>query len=262
LRAEVKEIRESITGTGTIGAAQTSNIGVVTPGIVQRIYVKVGDRVEKNQPLFQTRKTDYEINKRLADAELSAANARADQARLDYERAIDLLDKSFISQAQLDTAGNSLKAARAEAGVAEARLAQAAQRLADTTVRAPYDGVVTGRNVDEGTYKSAQTFSADGSVLQLQEIKSVVAVVRVPEAYVMRLNIGVPADLFIGGMDAPYHSEAYAINDKVDMQTRTVELRFAVANDDYRIKSGLFVRAECGLKSSPPHVPQCCCPRT
>jgi len=115
-----------------------------------------------------------------------------------------LLDKNFISQAQLDTAGNSQKAANAEVGVAEARLAQAVQRLADTVVRAPYDGVVTARNVDEGTYKSAQTFSADGSVLQLQQIKTVAIIVRVPEIYVSRFAIGTPADIFIDGMDAVF----------------------------------------------------------
>ena len=244
LHPEVREISESITGTGTIGAAQTSNIGVVTPGIVERVFVKVGDRVKKGQPLFQTRKNDYEISKQLARAELTAAEARAEQARLDYERAIDLLDKKFISQAQLDTAANSLKAAKAEAGVADARLAQASQRLADTTVRAPYDGVVTGRNVDEGTYKSAQTFGADSSVLQLQEIKIVVAVVRVPEIYITRLSLGTPSDIFIDGMDDLIQAEIFAINDKVDMRSRTVEVRFGLANDDYRIKPGLFVRAE------------------
>jgi RND family efflux transporter MFP subunit len=243
LRPEIREIRESIVGTGTIGAAQTSNIGVVTPGIVEKIFVIVGDRVKKGQPLFQTRKNDYEISVQLARAELTATEARAEQARLDYERAKDLLDKNFISQAQLDTAGNSQRAANAETGVSRARLAQAEQRLADTIVRAPYDGVVTSRNVDEGTYKSAQTFSADGSVLQLKEMHVVVAIVRVPEIYVTNLILGTPADLFIDGMGDVIQSEVWVINDKADPATRTIEVRFALANDDYRIKPGLFVRA-------------------
>ena len=244
IHPEIREIRDSIVGTGTIGAAQTSNIGVVTPGIVERIFVKVGDHVEKGEPLFQTRKNDYEISVQLARAELRATEARAEQARLDYERAKDLLDKNFISQAQLDTTGNAQRAAIAEAGVSKARLAQAEQRLADTTVRAPYKGVVTSRNVDEGTYKSAQTFSADGSVLQLSQIHIVVAVVRIPDSYLEHLVVGTPADIFIGGMNDVLKSEIWVINDKVDMQSRTVEVRFALANDDYRIKPGLFVRVE------------------
>jgi len=243
IHPETREIQESIVGTGTIGAAQTSNIGVVTPGIVERVFVKVGDRVKKGQPLFQTRKTDYEISVQLARAELTAAEARAEQARLDYERAKDLLDKNFISQAQLDTAGNSQRAADAETDVAQARLAQAMQRLADTVVNAPYDGVVTSRNVDEGTYKSAQTFSADGSVLQLKEIRVVVALVRVPEIYVTALQLGTPADIFIDGMGEVLQSDIWVINDNADSGSRTIEVRFALANDDYRIKPGLFVRA-------------------
>ena len=244
LSPEIREIRESITGTGTIGAAQTSNIGVVTPGIVERVFVKVGDRVKIGQPLFQTRKIDYEINVQLARAEVTAAQARAEQARLDYVRAKDLLDEKFVSQAQLDKAGNLQRAANAETGVSKARLAQAEQRLADTIVRAPYDGVVTSRNVDEGTYKSAQTFSADGSVLQLQDIHVVVAVVRVPEIYVTKLNLGTPADLVIDGMKAVIQSEIWVINDKIDPQSRTIEVRFLIDNADYLVKPGLFVQAE------------------
>jgi RND family efflux transporter MFP subunit len=247
LRPETRKISETITGTGTIGAAQTSNLGVVTPGIVERVFVRVGDRVEKGQPLFQTRKSDYEISLQLARAELTAAEARAEQTRMDYERATELLAKKFISQAQLDTAGTAMKAATAEVGVSAARLAQAKQSLADTVVRAPYDGVVTDRNVDEGTYKSAQTFSADSSVLQVQEIKVVVAVVRVPEIYLPGLDLGIPADLIIDGLQDAFQSEIFVINDKVDPMSRTIEVRFAFANDDYRVKPGLFVRAEIHL---------------
>jgi RND family efflux transporter MFP subunit len=244
LKPEVREVQENIIGTGTIGAAQTSNIGVVTPGIVESIYVLVGHQVKKGQPLFQTRPNDYEIKVRLARAELIASEARAEQTRLDFERAKDMLDKNFISQAQFDSAGNVQRAADAETGVSRARLAQAEQTLADTIVRAPYDGVVTMRNVDEGTYKSTQTFSADSSVLQLQEIRRVVALVRVPENKLPNLVLGTPAELFIDGIDDVIQSDIWVINDKVDMQSRTVDVRFALVNDDYQIKPGLFVRAE------------------
>jgi RND family efflux transporter MFP subunit len=244
LKPEVREIQENIVGTGTIGAKQTSNIGVVTPGIVESIYVLVGDQIKKGQPLFQTRPNDYEISVNLASAELEATEARAEQARLDFERAKDLLDKKFISQAQFDSTGNAQRAADAETGVSRARLAQAEQTLSDTIVRAPYDGVVTMRNVDEGTFKSTQSFSANSSVLQLQEISAVVAVVRVPETKLQNLVLGTPADLFIDGIDDVVPSDIWVINDKADMQSRTVEVRFALANDDYQIKPGLFVRAE------------------
>jgi RND family efflux transporter MFP subunit len=244
LRPEVREIRDLIIGTGTIGAAQTSNIGVFTPGIVERVFVRVGDRVKKGQPLFHTRKNDYEISVQLARAELTAAEARAEQARLEHKRATDLRGKSFISQAQLDAATNAQKAANAEVGVAQAGLAQAGQSLADTVVRAPYDGVVTARNVDEGTYKSEQTFNADSSVLQLQEIDIVVAVVRVPEIYLSKLSPGTPADLFVDATNEVLQSEISVINDQVDPRSRTIEVRFVLNNEDYQVKPGLFVRAE------------------
>jgi RND family efflux transporter MFP subunit len=238
------EISEPITGTGTIGALQTSNLGTVTPGIIERVFVKVGDRVKKGQPLFQIRKNDYQISVELAEAEFTAAAARAEQARLDHERATELLARNVISRAQLDTAANALKAAIAEKSVSAARRAQAEQSLADTVVRAPYDGVVTERNVDEGTFKSPQSYSSDSSILQLQQIDIVVAGVRVPEIYLERLSVGMPAELFVDGLGGPFASAVAVINDRIDPVSRTIDVRLGIVNDDYRVKPGLFVRAE------------------
>ena len=239
-----QEIRDSIVGTGTIAAAQTSNIGVAVAGIVERIFVGVGDRVEKGQALFQTRRNNYDIGVQMAAAEVAVAEARAAQARLDFGRTQELLHKGVISQAQLDVAASALKATKAQVAFAEAALLQAKQDLEDTIVRAPYEGVITARKVDEGTYRSEQTFSGDSSVIQLQKIDIVVAIVQVPEIHLAKLSLRTPAKLFVDGLDDVFDSEILIINDKVDPQTRTVEVRLPIANEDYRVKDGLFVRAE------------------
>ena len=87
----------------------------------------------------------------------------------------------------------------------------------------------------------------NSAVLQIQEIKVVVAAVRVPEIYLGALSRGTPADLSIDGLQDTLRSEIFVINDKADPTSRSLDVRFALANYDYRIKPGLFVQAEIHL---------------
>jgi len=81
----------------------------------------------------------------------------------------------------------------------------------------------------------------------MQEINVVVAAVRVPEIYLGALSVGTPAHLSIDGLQDTIGSEIFVINDKADATSRSLDVRFALANDDYQIKPGLFVRAEIHL---------------
>ena len=69
------EIVEPVLGTGSIAAEKTTEIGPRVDGIIDEIYVKVGDAVEAGQPLFRTRTVDYEIAVRRAEHALALARA-------------------------------------------------------------------------------------------------------------------------------------------------------------------------------------------
>jgi len=256
-----KELVEPVIGTGTIAAAKTTTLGPRVTGIIDKIYVLVGARVKKGDPLFHTR--DVEIKNRVAELEnqVKLAQAEVRKASRAYTRAADLHKSGFVSSGGLDAAQAARDTASAQLGIAKAQLASAKQMLEDCTVRAPYDGVITRRDVDEGKYMStmggmggmgggggegAQGGGGGGGqgVLQIMKIDIVAAIVQIPEVDLPKIHVGTKGKVIISSMGKSYDSEVYILNDLIDVATRGIEVRMPILNPDYAIKPGLFARAE------------------
>ena len=239
------QINETVIATGTLGPKQTSNIGPLVPGVITRIYAKVGDRVEKGDPLFQTRKADYQRKVDEAKAGLNVAKARLANAEQNFDRTQQLVDKGFSPRSKLDAEQAALDVAKAEIQMRSAILRTAEQSLKDTTVRAPFNAAITQRYNDEGVFMTSSFRTGpESGVLQLQENHVVVAVVRAPEKALADIHVGQTALITIAGQKEPRATTIYAVNDMVDIATRTVEVRMGLENKNYSIKSGQFARAE------------------
>lgn len=242
---ETLEQEEVIEATGTIAAKQTSRIGPLVEGVVERIHVRVGDRPRKGDPLFQIRQGEFQQAMNEAQAALTVAQAEAALRQKRLVRARELVRRRLMSQEEFDLVSTESEVADARVAAASASLQSARQHLEDTVVHAPFNGTVTGRFADEGVYMSNR-FSMGGqsAVIELAEADIVAGIMQVPEAYLPRLALGQRALLYAGEELLPLESTVLIINDKVDPTTRLAEFRLPLRNDDYKLKPGQFVRAE------------------
>jgi RND family efflux transporter MFP subunit len=241
VRAET--IVEPIIGTGSIAAHKTSNIGPRVDGIIEEIYVRVGDRVEAGAPLFRTRDIDHRIRVDEAKHAFRLARAEAEKASRDWKRVEKLATEGVASSEQLDGVRTNDEIAAARLGAAQNALDSAKQNLADTLVVAPYAGVVTARLVDEGVMMRTM-LSSNSHVVQLMKIDVVAAIVQVPALHLASIKLGTRATLHIDGLPKPYEGEVLILNDRIDLASRAFEVRIPIKNDDLAVKPGLFVRAE------------------
>ncbi|MFQ5415912.1 MAG: efflux RND transporter periplasmic adaptor subunit [Myxococcota bacterium] len=239
----VEEIVEPILGTGSVAAEKTTEIGPRVDGIIDEIYVKVGDPVEAGQPLFRTRPVDYEIGARQAQHALALARAELRKAERDLHRAAELRDSNVVSEDRLDAVRTAHEIARARAAEAATVLERARQNLADTVVTAPYAGVITARYVDEGAMQRTM-MSANAVVVQLMKTDRVVAIVEVPATHLARVHVGTAASVKIDGLPGTFEGTVFVLNDRVGARTRAFEVRIPVENSDRAIKPGLFARAQ------------------
>ncbi len=219
-------------------------------GIVERIEVDVGDRVDAGDLLFRTRRVRYELALARARQVLAQARAERKQAEVDLHRAEALHRERALSSEQLDRARSRAEIARAAEARAEVAVARAREDLSDTEVRAPFPGVVTARYVDEGVLLRT-LMNANARVLRLAQIDPIRAVVRVPAEHLSRIRSGATVRLAVQGLAGAFPGELRAVNDQVDPSTRTLELRVEVPNPDHRLKPGLFVRARLELPPRP-----------
>ncbi len=234
---------EPVLGSGSIAPHKKTDVGPRVSGIIETIFVRVGDRVEEADPLFRTRAVDYEIRVREAESASRLALAGAEKARRDLERMQNLHQQNVASDERLDGVRTAHEMAAAQRDQAEAALAQARQNLADTTVRAPYRGVITQRFVDEGAMLSTM-MTAGNAVVQILKMDLVVAIVQLPEVHLARVHVGTPGVVRIDGLERSYDSEVAVLNDRVDAASRAFEVRLAIENADYAVKPGLFAEVE------------------
>lgn len=117
----------------------------------------------------------------------------------------------------------------------ETALAQALQRLEDTSVRAPFGGTITGRFLNSGDYVKR----AD-EVLEITDISSLEAEMKVPERYTSLLRVGIPVTVGIETWLMEREGHVIAVNEAIDLEIRTFLVKVGIDNSDHSIKAGTF----------------------
>lgn len=135
---------------GVVEAVNQGTVAAQTSGRVIGISADVNDQVKKGDVLLEISKTEQTAALDAANANLSSALARNDDAQNQLVRYKQLYPKGAISRQQMDSAIANAKSATAAVKAARAAVKQAKESLGYTSIRAPYEGIVTQRHVELG----------------------------------------------------------------------------------------------------------------
>ncbi|MGC4118529.1 MAG: efflux RND transporter periplasmic adaptor subunit [Myxococcales bacterium] len=151
-RASRRDIATVVKATGVVRPALGAEVrvGAQVSGVLQRMRVRVGDRVVKGQPLAEVDARELSAIRDQAAAALQSANANQRFARSDFERKSKLAAAQALPPADLDLAERALALAEAAVGEATANLALANVRLEQARIRAPIGGIVSAVSMQEG----------------------------------------------------------------------------------------------------------------
>lgn len=192
----------------TVGAGKTATLrtlpGVVTPryaanvgfqvaGRLQERMVDVGSRVRQGQPLAMLDAADYAQGVLVAQDQVAAARADMEQSVADAKRFKALADRGMISQAVMGTQQAHADSAQARLDQANRQLELARNRMAYTTLLAPFDGIVTALTAEVG-----QVVSEGMPVVSVARDDSLEVAVEIPED--VRLHDTSPDRTFDGSL--------------------------------------------------------------
>jgi RND family efflux transporter MFP subunit len=135
---------------GTVDAVREAVLSAQTAGRVTAVDADVNDRVAAGEILLRLTVVEQQAGVDAARAQLRAAEASAIETERQYQRFAALAKDDYISRAQLDQARAARDAANAARDAARAQLSSAGQNADYTTVRAPYAGIVSARQVEPG----------------------------------------------------------------------------------------------------------------
>src|SRR5512139_1863626 len=211
---------------GSLVADRGVTLGAELPGTVREIAFESGSSVRKGQVLVR-------LDTSTEEAQLAAASADAALAKLNLQRVRTLHASETVPQAELDTAEARAKAASAQVASLQATIAK-------KTIRAPFDGRISIRQVELG-----QVVSPGTAIASLQSVTPIHADFWVPQQALAELQRGqrvrVRTDAWPG---ASWDGEVTTVNPEVDVATRNVRVRATVPNADGKLRPGMFANVE------------------
>lgn len=163
-------------------------------------------------------------------ADLSEAQARAQEAQQQLRRVEELKNRGFATNSNLDTQTALAAQARAQAAGAEAS-------IGDRIVRAPFSGWVSLRNISPGAVASAGT-----EIATISDLSSVKLDFPVPETLLSALQPGLAIDAVSAAYpDQPFRGQIATIDPVIDPNSRAVTVRARLPNPDRKLKPGMLL---------------------
>lgn len=219
-------IEGTIAATGTIGARREVPIGVVGEGgRVISVSADEGDWVRQGQLLVAVDRSVQNQQASGAAAQIGVARADASLAQANLARALQLVERGFVSKADVDRLTATRDAANAQVRVAEATLREQQARNARLSIYAPADGLILARNVEPGQTIGAGTeplfTMARGGEMEL--------LARLGEEDLAQVSVGTPVAVTPVGLDRAYSGQIWQIQPTIDAQTRQGIARVALA---------------------------------
>lgn len=242
-----------ITASGTLAARSPLPVGSVGEGgQIVDIRVDEGDWVRKGQVLAVVDRSVQSQQAAAQAAQVQVARADADLAQSNLDRALALVERGFISKADVDRLTATRDAAVARVRVAESQLNELRARNARLNIVAPAGGLVLERNVELGQVVSAGAGTlfllAQGGEMELGAL--------VGEADLSRLSVGVQAEVSPVGSDKIFTGQVWQLSPTIDETSRQGEARIALAYDR-ALRPGGFATARIGTGGvSAPVLPE------
>ena len=227
-----EQISRTISSTGTLAARRDMPVGVAGEGgEVARVLVDAGDWVNAGQTLAVIERSVQSQQARQLAAQIQVAKAEAELAQNELDRALALVDRGFVSKADIDRKRAARDAAAARVNVAQAQLAETRARIGRLDVRAPASGLVLDRMVEAGQVVGPGA----GALFRIARGGEMELVAKLSQEDLARVSVGIPATVTPVGSTRSYQGSVWQVSPVIDPATRQGDARISIPyNSDLR----------------------------
>lgn len=222
---DYETVEDRIYSTGTIQANEVVELATEGSGIITEIYFEEGSQVEAGDLLLKINDSELQAQKQRAQFRLNLAEQRE-------ERQARLLDRGGISQDDYDATLNEVNVLKSELRLIDAQIEK-------TELKAPFTGILGLKYASPGAY-----ITPSSRIASLQEVNPVKIDFSIPERYIAKIRAGITINFTVQGVDSTFIGEVYAVEPRVDTETRTLQIRALSENDGNLLYPGAFANIE------------------
>ena len=233
-------VARTVTASGPLAAKRDQPIGIAgSGGRVVNVLVDAGTWVHAGQTLAIVDRSVQAQQAAQMAAQVESARANAALAQSNYERAIALQGRGFVSKAEIDSKKATRDAANAQVRVAQAQLAGMRAEIGRLNVVAPVSGLVLARNVEVGQVVGA----GNGALFRLAEGGQMEMRAQLAQQDLAQVHVGIPATVTPVGSTRSFSGTVWQVSPVIDPQSRLGDVRIAVPYDP-AMRPGGFAEAK------------------
>ena len=222
---------------GTVEAIQGVTVSADLPGTIDKIHFESGQWVREGDILV-------ELDTRQERAQLASLEAQRDLAKINYDRAQELVKSGVISRSEYDNATAQQKATEAQVGDIRAAIAR-------KTIRAPFSGLLGIRQVSLGQY-----LAAGQAIVSLQSLDPIYVNFGVPQQDTGKIVLGHVLRVTNSDLKSmAFSGRITALDSVVDEQKRNVQVQSILTNKGNKLRPGMFVQVELPIGQSRQVIP-------
>ena len=219
------QVGRTITASGPLAARRDQPVGIAGQGgRVERVLVDAGSWVRPGQTLAVIDRSVQAQQAAQLAAQIDAARANARLAQNNYDRAVSLQSRGFVSKAEIDSKRATRDAAYAQVRVAQAQLGATRAEIGRLNVIAPAGGLILERNVELGQVVGAGSPAlfriAEGGQMELRAQMS--------QQDLALVRVGMPVTVTPVGSTQAITGSVWQVAPVIDPQTRLGEVRIAI----------------------------------
>lgn len=209
-------------------------------GYVEEWMVDIGSRVEKEQTLAKLSLPELEEQINQVKAEINSQEAEIVLAKTLRDRVASLVDSGAVSKTEVDQRNADYKVAVAKRDALKARIGQLEQEFSYTTIQAPFDGIITLRNLNRGDRITVNDAKPLFRIINADKLR---VVIEVPQTQLANISFDQSANLsFADKPGEVYRAEFWRKSDEVNLSSGTMRIEYILDNKEYGLPSGLSAR--------------------
>ena len=224
-----------LSASGKIEAVNSVSLSTRIMGFVDKIHIKVGEKVKKGQLLVSINNTDLSAKRAQTNAGIAEAQAAFSSAEKDYQRFKNLFEQNSATQKELDDQRARYEMAKARLQGAQEMRNEVQSQFAYVDLRAPFDGIITNKFIDQGDMANP-----GAPLVSLEGAGSFIVLAAVPEGEIAKIKSGTEVQVNVKSLSNDLRGKVTEISGSANNSGGQYLVKVVLDTIDSGLRSGMY----------------------